>query len=257
MSNTFNDQHDITFTDRTFNNTTVKFNWSRRITIKNCLFDNSSLYFINCRDIKVENCSFLKTNTKHAIQSNKTKDISIINNYFEEPIGTSKAEDIINIYKSNNAVIRRNYLRGGGPSKSGGGIILGDNMGDNSEASDNVCIDCGQYGMAIAGGNNNRLINNAIMGKRFDWSNVGLYVWGIPQRNSRVTNAQVIGNYISWKKKDGTNNSMWISNQNVQGTIQRDNRVNIPYDPPRRPADNGYISRAGSSTEPGLRPSSS
>ena len=242
MSNTFNNQHDLTLSNRTFNNTVVKFNYSQRIVVQNCTFRNASLYFVNCTNIKVDHCSFFKTNTKHALQCNKTNGISITNSYFEEPIGTSSAEDIINLYKSNNALVQKNYLVGGGPSRSGGGIILGDNMGDNQEASNNVCIDCGQYGMAIAGGNNNRLVNNTIMSKRFDWSNVGLYVWGIPQRNSRVTNAQVIGNQISWKKRDGSNNAMWISSQNVTGTTQRNNRLNIPYDPPRRPSDVGNMS---------------
>lgn len=234
MSNTFNNQRNLTFTNRSFSNTVLKFNNCQSVQLSRCTFRNASVYFVQCSDVTVKQCSFFNTNTKHALQCDKSRNITITHNYFEEPIGTSKAEDIINLYKSNNAIVSNNYLRGGGPSRSGGGIILGDNMGDNQEASNNVCIDCGQYGMAIAGGNNNRLLNNTIMSKRYDWTNVGLYVWGIPQRNSRVTNAQVIGNKISWKHRDGRDNPIWISRQNVSGVIQRDNQLNVKYDPPPR-----------------------
>ena len=121
--------------------------------------------------------------------------------------------------------------------------MLGDNMGDNQEASDNICIDCGQYGMAIAGGQNNRLLRNIIMGRRHDWSNVGLYVWGIPQRNSRVSNAIVRENTISWVNRFNKRNPIWISSQNVFGVVNELNRIEVQYYVPPCPATVGAASK--------------
>jgi Right handed beta helix region len=235
------DKTNLIFHNKTYTNVTLRFLRCRNVTFTNCSFRNASLYFTECNNVTVQRCSFMRTNTTHVVQCDKTNNITISRNYFEEPIGTSKAVDIINMYKSNNAVISRNYLKGGGPHKSGGGIILGDNMGDNQEASYNICIDCGQYGMAIAGGANNRIIHNTIMSRRYSWTNVGLYVWGIPQRGSRVTNAIVTDNTISWKNKENRNNPLWISSQNVTGTTAQRNRLNVPYAPPSRPINTGAV----------------
>lgn len=232
-------QSDLVYNNQDYRNVTLKFNKCSRVTFNRCTFHDASVYFVECTDIVVQRCSFFRTNTRHALQCDKSSRITVSSNYFEEPIGTSKAEDIVNLYKSNTALVTRNYVRGGGPSKSGGGIILGDNMGSDQTASDNIVIDCGQYGMAIAGGNNNKLIRNTIMSRRYAWTNVGLYVWSIPQRNSRVTNATVTDNVISWKRRDGTNNSMWISPGDRSVTINTRNRLNVPYNPPSRPANVG------------------
>lgn len=229
--------------NRTFTNTTVKVSNASNVTYENCTFRNASLLFLTSTKIKVNKCSFFKSNSDHSLQCDKCSDIVITNNYFEEPIGTSSVSDIVNMYKSNRALIQNNYLIGGGPSLSGGGIILGDNMGDNQEASNNICIDCGQYGIAIAGGRNNKIRDNIIMSKQYPWTNVGLYVWGIPQRNSRVDNAEVTGNRISWKRRNGLNNSMWISKQNVFGVIQRNNQINLEYSAPARPDGIGANTR--------------
>ncbi len=228
----YKNQKNLTFTNRLFKNVVVKLIHCTGVSFQGCTFQNASLYFVQCKQIAVQRCAFLQTNTTHALQCNQSSNITISYNYFEEPIGTSKVVDIINLFKSNKAVVSYNYLTGGGPNRSGGGIMLGDNMGNDQEASNNICVNCGQYGIAIAGGDNNRILNNTIMGTAHPWSNVGLYVWGIPQRKSKVTNAQVIGNKISWKKRDGSNNPIWI---NATGTIQRNNQLNVPYSPPPPP----------------------
>ena len=231
----------LVYENKVYTNTTVKLNKCTNVRFVNCSFRNASLYFVECSQITVQRCSFMRTNTTHSLQCDKSSNITIARNYFEEPVGTSKAVDIISLYKSNNAVVERNYLRGGGPHKSGGGIMLGDNMGDNQTASYNICIDCGQYGMAIAGGRNNKIMNNTIMSRTYSWTNVGLYVWGIPQRGSTVTNAVVTDNTISWKNRENKNNPLWISSQNVTGTVARRNRLNVPYNPPARPINVGAI----------------
>jgi hypothetical protein len=70
--------------------------------------------------------------------------------------GASNAEDIVNMFMSNGTVdrpinIHNNCFSGGGPSQSGGGILLGDGGGSYQIAQDNVLINPGQYGVAIAG----------------------------------------------------------------------------------------------------------
>lgn len=232
---TIEKQSNIRLKNVVYSNTTVRIRNCKQVVIERCTFNNASLFFLSCDNVSVINCSFNKSNSKHCVQFDKSKNIRVAYNSFNEPVGKSPVEDIISLYKSDDAIVEFNYLVGGGPSKSGGGIMLGDNMGSNQVARNNICIDCGQYGIAIAGGNNNRIQDNIVMSKRTDWSNVGIYVWGIPQRNSKVTNASVVGNTISWKNKDNKDNSLWISKQNVENCIQQGNLVNVPYDPPLKP----------------------
>jgi parallel beta-helix repeat protein len=233
-----NNQRNIVVEGKTYRNTILKIKSSDQIRFNKCTFEDASLYFIECSNITVSNCTFKHTNSKHSLQCDKSNHIRIEKNYFEEPVGRSQAVDIISMYKSNNAVIDRNYLIGGGPNRSGGGIMLGDNMGDNQVASNNICVNCGQYGIAIAGGNNNKIINNTVMGLRNPWTNVGIYVWGIPQRNSVVNHATVSNNRVSWKNKDGRDNPMWISSQNTNHVVQSNNQLNVRYSVPERPVYN-------------------
>lgn len=229
-----NNQQNIVVEGKTFTNVVLKIKQSTQIRFNRCLFQNASLYFVECSNIVVSNCSFKHTNSKHSLQCDKSNHIRIINNYFEEPVGTSQAVDIINLFKSNHALVDGNYLIGGGPHPSGGGIMLGDNMGDNQVASNNVCVNCGQYGIAIAGGTNNKIINNTVMGVQKPWTNVGIYVWGIPQRNSTVNHAIVKNNRVSWKNKEGKNNPLWISSQNTLNVVQSNNELNVRHSIPRR-----------------------
>ena len=72
-------------------------------------------------------------------------------------LGKSNPEDVINIYKSSGTPddpiqVIGNKIRGGGPSGSGGGIMTGDSGGAYIVVKDNILVDPGQYGIAIAGG---------------------------------------------------------------------------------------------------------
>lgn len=205
---TFTNKSGLTLRNRTFTET-VKFTHCFNIRVINCSFTRASLYFVECQTVGVLNCDFINANTRHSLQCDKSSDIYIAYNYFSEPLGDSAVDDIINLYKSTGATVEHNYLIGGGPSTTGGGILLGDNMGDNQTASHNICINCGQYGIAIAGGTNNRIKDNIIVGDIHPWSNVGIYVWGIPQRESTVKDAEVSYNHVSWFNKAGKFNPFW------------------------------------------------
>ncbi|MGF7081528.1 PA14 domain-containing protein [Mucilaginibacter sp. UYCu711] len=132
----------------------------------------------------------------------------------ENILGQSFPEDAINLYQSTGTPespikIVGNWIRGGGPSASGGGIMLGDNGGSYLSAKDNILVDPGEYGMAIAGGDHNELVNNKIYGRSQSFTNVGLYVNSIGGFNE--TNSKVTGNQINFFNASGYNNNWWLA----------------------------------------------
>ncbi len=99
---------------------------------------------------------------------------------FENILGKSYPEDAISTLKSNGTaaspiIIEGNWIRGGGPSHSGGGIMLGDGGGSYIVAKNNILVDAGQYGMAVAGGSHMSIVNNTVFGKSQYFTSVGLY----------------------------------------------------------------------------------
>jgi parallel beta-helix repeat protein len=137
-------------------------------------------------------------------------------------------EDHINTWLSSGTaaspiLIKFNKLRGGGPSKSGGGIIAGDGGGSYITIDTNILVNPGQYGVAIAGGHDNKLLNNKVYSSSFAWSNVGAFVW--IQNDSVSYGHEVSGNRVNWTNKIGQQNSWWnqgntgpvITNGNVFG----------------------------------------
>ncbi len=140
--------------------------------------------------------------------------LSISRNKGENLPGHGKPEDGINLYKSNGTAISPikvigNQIRGGGPSPSGGGIMLGDNGGSYQLAEGNILVNPGEYGMAIAGGDHISLINNTIYGKAQPFTNVGLYVNAIG--GYAVSNAVVKGNKINFYNAANYNNNWWLA----------------------------------------------
>ncbi|MCF6287764.1 MAG: right-handed parallel beta-helix repeat-containing protein [Proteobacteria bacterium] len=138
---------------------------------------------------------------------------SVTNNFSINELGFSDPEDVINMYKSNGVpedpiMISNNLIIGGGPSGSGGGILLGDG-GESSYqvAKDNILVNPGQYGVAIAGGHHHQLLNNRIYSKQFPFTNVGMYVWD--QYDSACANITVRGNSVNYTNRDGFKNAGW------------------------------------------------
>jgi len=133
-------------------------------------------------------------------------------NKFENILGESYGEDAISMYKSKGIAtdpiqIIGNQIRGGGPSKSGGGIMLGDNGGSYQIAKDNILVNPGQYGMAISGGNHISIINNKIYSKVQPFTNVGLYIWA--QANAACSMDEISGNEVNWARASGEANHAW------------------------------------------------
>ncbi len=127
-------------------------------------------------------------------------------------LGKSNPEDVINVYKSSGTAedpiqIVGNKIRGGGPSGSGGGIMTGDGGGADILVKDNILIDPGQYGIAIAGGHHIQILDNKIFGKTQPFTNVGIYVWN--QSKAPSHSHSVKGNQVKWFNKTGIENPCW------------------------------------------------
>jgi hypothetical protein len=181
------------------------------VTIKNCRIGPGSkpgITLSQCTNINIDSCYLYGVST--GIYAENCKAVSITNcqaknmmgpfpkgqfvqfrgvsgggnrvsfNKFENIQGQSYTEDAISLYKCNGLPIdpiriESNWIRGGGPSKSGGGIMLGDGGGSNQVAKNNILVDPGQYGMAISGGSFMSIVNNTIYAKAASFTNVGLY----------------------------------------------------------------------------------
>ncbi len=165
-------------------------------------------------------------------------------NILDHTFGTGSPEDLINMYASAGTSadpiqIIGNKLRGGGPSTSGGGIMLGDNGGHDLRVEDNILVDVGQYGIGCPAGYNITIKNNQIYGARQAWTNVGLYVGlaseiaaGFPCEGSSIS---VINNKVKWFRKDGVLNG-WYNCPCCTGLVQSGNNFNAAIDASILPA---------------------
>jgi hypothetical protein len=136
----------------------------------------------------------------------------ILCNVGENVYGESRAEDAINLYASNGEAadpiqIIGNKIIGGGPSLSGGGVMMGDGGGAYQVARDNILVDPGQYGMAVAGGHDISSTNNLIYARLQGFTNVGMYVWN--QDPTTCYNLTIQGNTVNWTASSGSKNPNW------------------------------------------------
>lgn len=219
------------------------------ITLNNLVFQNANndaVYELGCSNIAINNCYWTNVKTGiNAVNCNsgvggivvnasfgrnmlgpKPKgqfvqfnnvtgpNNAITNNKFWNESGLSNPEDAISIYQcagisGNPILVDNNWILGGGPSNTGGGIMTGDSTGSYITASNNILVNPGQYGMAIASGDHISLINNKIFGAKSAISNVGMYQWdnglGVP-----ITNSTISGNQVTWTDKSGNNNPWWL-----------------------------------------------
>jgi parallel beta-helix repeat protein len=247
-------KHDVTISAKSFNGGSaplIKLNNCYNIRIIGNTFSNSSdvgIYLYNCKNITIEDNYFTRVSTgvyaDHTqggivvnnnqflnmqgpfprgqfVQFNNVKGAgsSISNNRGENIIGQSYAEDAISLYQSEGTsdspvIIKGNWIRGGGPSESGGGIMLGDNGGGYLYASDNIVVDPGQFGMAIAGGHHITVVNNSIYGKQQSFTNVGLYVNDIG--GWKTSDCKVTNNRVRYYNKTNYQNNAWLSPNSVK-----------------------------------------
>jgi len=145
----------------------------------------------------------------------------VSHNRFENMLGASYPEDAISMYKSNGIatdpiLITDNWIRGGGPSKTGGGIMLGDNGGSYQTASYNTLVNPGQYGMAVSGGAKMQIIGNKIYSKAQSFSNVGLYYWN--QSGLSSSAITISGNRVNFSSLSYGLNNLFLGSGNTAPT---------------------------------------
>jgi hypothetical protein len=133
-------------------------------------------------------------------------------NTAESIAGQGDPQDGINLFGSNGTAtdpiqVIGNKIRGGGPSMWGGGILLGDGGGSWQVAKDNIVVDPGQYGVGIAGGQNNQLLNNTVYARSQFFTNVGVYVWN--QYGPACSSITVQGNIVNYTNRDGLKTPWW------------------------------------------------
>jgi hypothetical protein len=200
----------------------------------------------HCRDLKVEGCRIENVATGlYAIDSSDIhfignfvrnvvgpfprgqmvqfdnvtgRNCAIRGNYAVNEMGKSHPEDVINLYESRGEpgapiVIEDNYVTGDptrgseGKSKTGSGIMLGDQGGAWLLCRHNIVLSAGQVGMGVAGGTDIRVEENLILGTRSNVSNVGLYAWN--QSHAPSGKVTIIGNRVHWMDAQGESHGWW------------------------------------------------
>lgn len=207
----------------------VELENASNITIENCLFARglAGVYAVASRNIIIRNCQFINMRIRRKsdgsfdgrgvfIQMNSSSDIQITDIKGENFAGESDAEDMISFFKSSNGLVKNVMVRGcatSTTSTSGGGIIIGDNGGDNVTVDGATLLTPGQYGCAVAGGTNMKLLNLKIYSEKNAVSNNPLYVWNQNRDSSNnlipMANITVRGNRVHWIDKNGAVNNGW------------------------------------------------
>jgi hypothetical protein len=194
----------------------------KNITIDSCFFSSvaSGVYASTCSGIVVNHNQmrnmlgpyprgqFVQFNTVSGAGNRVT------NNKCENIMGSSYPEDAINMYMTNGTaaspvMISGNWIRGGGPSTTGGGIALGDNSGSYQTAQNNILVNPGQYGIAVAGGSNMTISNNQIYAAKNTFTNVGIFAWNQYTSISACSIIMVNGNLVNWTNSLGIPNNYW------------------------------------------------
>lgn len=202
-----------------------------KIIFYRCFFANNmaGVYALNSDGISVIECQFVnmwgaRDCRGQNVQFNEVdadgETTGVFNCRGENFRGESYPEDIISMYKSNGEsgnpiTIRGNKFRGGGPSKSGGGIMSGDNGGSWQLVENNRLDRPGNYLFAASSGTNITIQNNYGYQPLADWSNIGMYAYIVEA--GACNNITVTGNHI-YVRDDVYGNNYWHADGSC-GTI--------------------------------------
>lgn len=211
----------------------VELENATNITIENCLFARglSGVYAVGSTNVKVINCQFVNMRARYVngqfagrgnfIQFNTCSALEVSGCKGENFEGESDPEDQISFYNSSNGVAKNNMFRGGGPSTSGGGILVGDNGGTNITVENNKILNPGNYIYGIAGGTNMVVRNNQGYQEQKAWSNVGGYAYSA---TATCSSATFTGNNLYATSKTGGPNHYYFpggsegcSSSNISG----------------------------------------
>lgn len=198
----------------------VEIRDSRSITVTNSKITrtSTSVYAISSTAIQVVENKLSEVQGPmprgQFVQFNKVygRDNRIADNIAENTIGHSFPEDAISLFMSSGdenspILIEDNAIRGGGPSLSGGGIMVGDYGGNNIIVRHNTLSNPGQYGIGISGGRNILVEYNHVAARQQPFTNVGIYVWA--QNGAPCANITVRKNKVRWINSAGRSNPWW------------------------------------------------
>lgn len=157
--------------------------------------------------------------------------LKIIDNSCETIPGFGAQDDTINLFYSfgtdtDPIEVSGNWCRGHGDkvegSRSGGGILIGDYGGKYQIAEDNICVDTGNYGMGIAGGQYMTLKDNTVYGIKGHLNQLGLSIWDFtPQTDPAYLlpqNIVSVGNKVYRRHNNGGLKKV-DSNQTMRNAI--------------------------------------
>lgn len=221
----------------------IKLSNCSNMTIQNCKLGPSKgegVFLSNCKNITVTNCSMESVESGVVadigsgikVTYNDVKNVqgpmprgqmvqfgnvtgggnSISYNVAENINGQSYPEDAISLFMSKGIAndpiqVIGNWIRGGGPSTSGGGIMTGDEGGSYILVQDNILVNPGQYGITISSGDHIIIKNNMIYSDKEPFSNIGLSAY---RQYDIVTTANTImNNQVNFTNKDGVLNCLW------------------------------------------------
>lgn len=213
------------------------------VTITNCEFDNiaTGVYALGCRggikflnnEVKNVNVTALN-NFGSMIMLNQCSGAGneISYNIMENILGESFPGDGISLYMSNGTAaspikVTNNWIRGGGPAAWGGGIMCADFGGSYYHVENNILVNPGQYGIAVASGHNITVRNNKIYAKQQSFCNVGLYAW--EQSGTECHDLIIEYNKINYTSRDGSTSPYWFDT-NVLPILGAGPETNV-YDP--------------------------
>ena len=125
--------------------------------------------------------------------------------------GQSNPEDLVNLFKSNGTIndpiqVIGNWIRGGGPSTSGGGLLAGDNGGSYQLFENNICVNTANEGIEVAGGHDITVNNNTFYSQKTAISGVAISVYN--QCIDPSFNITVQNNQTNWTHYSGVLNNL-------------------------------------------------
>ena len=171
------------------------------------------VYALSSEQIIVEGNQFIDAG-RNFVQFDKVNGPGsrIAENIGRNNLGSSDAEDFINVYQSSGTSespieIIGNVLRDGGPSASGSGIMVGDNGGSFIVVEDNLLINPGQAGIGVASGHDITVARNVVYSDPVAWSNVGIYVWN--QYSAECLGITVSENRVQWLHPSTGSSGAW------------------------------------------------
>lgn len=188
---------------------------SKNITVRNVRMDSVSTgvyaqdsYSIVVEHIEVKNVFGPKPRGQ-LVQYNQVSGAGNKINYniLENIEGESYGEDAINLFKAHGTAespleIFGNWVRGKTPSLTGGGIMTGDAGGSHIWVKDNIIINPGGYGIAIASGTNITIENNYVYSDEMgtQWNPIYVANWS----RGACSNNIIRNNNVHWKTTIGT-----------------------------------------------------